>query len=1126
MKELNNLKRGLKSTGTAQSVMAEINKVKNKEPLAEDHKKTRQKIFDFELNKKALASFLRKNPDFKSRKINFKSEFKIFLNVLFHIYTGQDMKSDLNKYPLDQKILSFFFNEFLNNASGEIIKELIENPRFPASLKKTALPFLPEASFSWYKDPEKAADVLSNFKDKPNKIWPIVQAVWQNEPGSLEQLLSENKIVPNIYVGEGKITTTLLSYSIENGFDKIFDMLLDAKADPKLRDSDNFNSYTICVLNKRYDLLKKLFDKNTNKGYKKEYEQAFVIALSFEKIDYKAIELLLQAGVSPNIQVRIGEQKTLPLIYAIKNNDKKLLSLLLKAKADPTKKDVLTGKNAFSFLADVDISIQELSQFLDAYLKSNPKNFEFLLSEFISKNKIDKAVYLIEKGVNPNNIRVRLDKFNNISLPLLNYAILDNKQDLLNALLKVKANPLLKDSKNRDAFFITVSETNDINLLTKLLETYKNLPKQSLKHAFSKAIKQMEKEQIVLFLKYGLDPNDIIIGDFEHNEPALCYVLRNGVPAISNELAFLLLEAGADPTKQSSDFENAFEIAALNGKYEFLQAAIKKYKESGKESSDKKEYEKATIEALLHEKIKPVLIFLDAGVNKNLIMTNISTKESLLSFAITKAYNQLIDKLIEKKANPLIEDINGINSFSSALFKKDYKTLEKLIKAYIKEHSSTISKTFAEALIRRDKQAYNIFLKYDVDPNILIDFDNKQFTLFSLSIYLDQFDVSKALLKKESFKFLNLDKSDPFLICLEKKNISLFTNLISKAKQDKEFNTSALIPVLKASLEQNRFLFAEKITHIPGQNLNLKINNQDLLAYLLQKNKINLAQKFLEAGANPNSYIYRNGVRTSILYFSIFEKHKTLAFLLLDKGAEHNDSTYLLLERLLKEKQYGFVSKLISKMKLDVNKPLSDGDLFLNEAVRLRDKNAILMLKSHYADPNKKDARDKNAYDYLPKFFGRSKYKKLLLELEKHLKSKNQSQAKSKKARYKIKDKSKHKKPEQIRSKPEIQSEQTKQDEPGIKPKTQPKPKQLELKPQPKQLEQLTPTPKQIEQLTAEPKPEPTKQQEPKIQPKTKPSKPTKLKSKKNKSNLIKDQSKVKRSRTRRAFRTKKKSNK
>lgn len=160
--------------------------------------------------------------------------------------------------------------------------------------------------------------------------------------------------------------------------------------------------------------IKEEVTKNTvNVDYKDPRFGSTLLSIAIENSKYESVKTLLELGANPNSED--SYRGTTPVIYAASNDNSKYLALLLKFKGNPNSFETAPIKeadkvrntalvSALSYM--IDNSLEKVKMLVEAGADVNFDNngrTSTPLREAISMEKMDVALYLLEKGADYKN---------------------------------------------------------------------------------------------------------------------------------------------------------------------------------------------------------------------------------------------------------------------------------------------------------------------------------------------------------------------------------------------------------------------------------------------------------------------------------------------------------------------------------------------------------------------------------------------------------------------------------------------------------------------------------------------------------------------------------------------------
>jgi len=310
----------------------------------------------------------------------------------------------------------------------------------------------------------------------------------------------------------------LLRYGADPNYDKteslwcaakvndyeIAKILLDNKANP-----------TISSLKKAIDNgNKKIVELLIDRGAKIDDRQV-KSELLLEAIDNNQTEIakiFLDSGLDPNLKITRYRTSYSFLSRAVRENDPKMVELLLNKKANPN--DFDGGKNSQSLILAIDKytknkndnnNIQIVKLLLNAganpnsIFQRNSKGFDTALSKAIDKKKTEVVKLLLDAGSDPN---LQFKDWRGNSIPALKLAVQENDPKMVELLLNKKANPNDFDgTKNSESLIIAIKNKNS-QIVKLLLDSGAN-PNTSIKRnrssqdvAFNTAFNKLNRGNI------------------------------------------------------------------------------------------------------------------------------------------------------------------------------------------------------------------------------------------------------------------------------------------------------------------------------------------------------------------------------------------------------------------------------------------------------------------------------------------------------------------------------------------------------------------------------------------------------------------------------------------------------
>ncbi|WP_454783356.1 ankyrin repeat domain-containing protein [Legionella sp. WA2022007384] len=410
--------------------------------------------------------------------------------------------------------------------------------------------------------------------------------------------------------------------------------------------------------------------------YTKSPRDSFLAALSIN--DLSALEYCLNVnGVSPNI--RIDSKLNTAMHYAVQQNNKELVRLLLKYKIDLTYKNKagLSAIGLAGFMeADDCLSIMAEFCFADNTRQLSSGDLALLKVFHVVKEPIDVIarpvaqttkrdtfIQAVNKGDllqvkacldSGFSINIRVDKELNTAI---HKAVKLNNKELtalllqykpeLNALNKNKLTPiqLAAELEHWDCYqliadFMHPLDTKPMDIETRFFEPL------NPRDAYKKAVENMDVAEISKLLQKGVSVNTVI--DNELNT-----ILHLGVKIPNVALIRLSLEYGVHVNRKNKQGKTAFDLAVLKKEWSCIKAIVENHRMC---ETDKVIYDSILIVALNANQIELASALLKAGAPmqfftsekgkvyfKELIKNN---EQQIIALLITEGKADIIKPLV------------------------------------------------------------------------------------------------------------------------------------------------------------------------------------------------------------------------------------------------------------------------------------------------------------------------------------------------------------------------------------------------------------------------------------------------------------------------------------------------
>jgi ankyrin repeat protein len=431
--------------------------------------------------------------------------------------------------------------------------------------------------------------------------------------------------------GRNDVGDTALMKAARRGHVDIVKLLLNAGADPNIVDKSQLNN---CELGYEF-------------GESKWGYTALMHAISANNVydctgknRIEIVKLLLEAGADPNIQTLNGDT---PLIEASQRKymEEEIISLLLSYKADSNikrnKRNLITSRPQYDWTALIYAANEGLTKVVSLLLKAganpNIKDDDGVtaLKRAALKGYTEIVSLLLKAGANPN---IKDDD----GVTALNKAALKGYTEIVSLLLKAGANPNIK-VKNGVTALIDAAYNNHIDVVKELINTKRkfifNFRKTNLnatnRHGMTALIwaaDQGHVDVVKLLLDAGADPHI--------TEEKGLTALIIAADKSHTEIVRLLLDAGTDPNIKDKYDQTALTCAAYMGNAEVIKLLINAH--SDLNAQTKKEGLTALMNAADKGHVDVVKLLLDAGADPHIKDNKSYTKVTALYYA-ERSYN-------------------------------------------------------------------------------------------------------------------------------------------------------------------------------------------------------------------------------------------------------------------------------------------------------------------------------------------------------------------------------------------------------------------------------------------------------------------------------------------------------
>ena len=273
---------------------------------------------------------------------------------------------------------------------------------------------------------------------------------------------------------QGKRHGTALIAAVKNNHIKVVKALVEAGADPNIRDLSGDTALTIAAGHGDNIYLVQILVLDAQASIDIQNRLGYTSLMKTVMNSHKGVvRALLDLGANPNIQDSFGRS---PLMMAVKHKNADIVQMLLAAGGDPNcvKYNILDCP-IMQASRDGNKEIIKMLSEAGAALDIRDKSGQTPLMVAIKHNHVDAVQVLLEKGAD-----FKCKKYSTDNCPLIQ-ASRDGRREIVRVLLRAGADPDVQDkygytplmmtTKRRDIFFMLLGAGADPQVKNKYGET-------------------------------------------------------------------------------------------------------------------------------------------------------------------------------------------------------------------------------------------------------------------------------------------------------------------------------------------------------------------------------------------------------------------------------------------------------------------------------------------------------------------------------------------------------------------------------------------------------------------------------------------------------------------------------
>ncbi len=468
-------------------------------------------------------------------------------------------------------------------------------------------------------------------------------------------------------------------------------------------------------------------------------------------------------------------------------------------------------------------------------------------------------------------------------------------------------------------------------------------------------------------LELGADPSKI---NGVNSRPPLTFALWNQ----DIKTVELLLEAKANPNHIDDNGWTLLHVAAFINNVSTIKLLLKYGANINQRTKQLKQT--SLYSALLNKKFSAFYALLDAGAYHSYLSLN-NAGVSPLIIASENGYEEVVDRLIQKKANLNIQMNNQLSALYLAAQNGHTGVVKKLVQAHADVNVAYQNTTPLMIAISNNKEEIAHFLiEAKTDINLL---DGDKESALHRAATLGKLSLVSALIEaKANLNGLNINKCTPLTKAIINNHIDVAKKLI-KANADPNispsFYTAAqkglveLIPLLlESKADVNQYFGPTSTIYAAAESGQVEVvkelikhkafisvlathNGATPLYIAAEHGNLDICRLLLQEKADVN---IKYSKKITALYIAVEKNHPKVVELLLKEGADPDipgDDEQTPLFIALKNKAYDIAHALL-KAKADPNVGTKDKEFPIHQAVIQNQTDLIKNLLEYKADPH------------------------------------------------------------------------------------------------------------------------------------------------------------------------------